>query len=360
MPLNESRRPRRAEGRQGLTQFTVSAVVPRLIAELLTPSREEQEAIYRQAELDPVLIDDIDNRIAHDDFCRFATVATGRRRDPHFGLNAITSFFPSVLDVVGFTMLASGTLLEALETLVKYSPIIDESIEVTLVRDVSLVTLVVKGRVGRPQPIVIDTGFAAVLQILRLLGAGRPINAHAARFSYPPPRETAIHAAVLGCSTLAFAGDDDAITFGIDDIEQPIPRASKIVSTLLTELASNELEFLKKASLASIKVREVIARGVGGTPPTLSVVAGALHMSPRALQRSLEREGVSFRELLDDTQRQHAHLRLRYSSRSIKEIAFELGFKEQRSFHRACMRWFGTSPATYRRGESRLPRSLSA
>lgn len=132
------------------------------------------------------------------------------------------------------------------------------------------------------------------------------------------------------------------------------------MSTLRTELASNELEFLKKASLASIKVREVIARGIGGTLPTLSFAASALHMSPRALQRSLEREGVSFRELLDDTQRQHAHLRLRCSSRSIEEIAFELGFKEQRSFHRACLRWFGTPPAAYRRGDGKLPRPFPA
>jgi len=60
---------------------------------------------------------------------------------------------------------------------------------------------------------------------------------------------------------------------------------------------------------------------------------------------------LAFRELLDDTHHQHAHLRLRYSSRSIKEIAFELGFKEQRSFHRACMRWFRVPPAAYRRGD---------
>lgn len=336
-----------------MSTFTVSATVPRLIVELLTQDRENQEDIYREAKLDPTLIDNIDSRIAYEDFHRFTAVAMDRTYDPHFGLSAAASFFPSVLDVVSFAMLASATLLQALETLAQYSPLIDESVQISVRHEASVVTLVVKGRMGRPQPIVIDTGTAVVLRILRLLSAGQPINVHAARFSYPPPKDTTLHAAILGCSNITFSEEDDALAFLLADVDQPIPRPSKIVSMLLNEVARSELEFLKQASLVSIKVREVISRGVGGSAATLSSAAAGLHMSPRALQRALEREGVSFRELVDDIQRQHAHLRLRYSSRSIKEIAFELGFNEQRSFHRACIRWFGVPPAAYRHNTAR-------
>lgn len=341
----------RLEGGQLLKEPTVSAVAPRLIAELLTSDRAGQEEIYLEAGLEPALIDNIDGRIACEDFQRFATIASRRSDNPHLGFNAISSFFPSVLDVVSFTILASTTLVQALEKMAKYSPIIDESVEVTLQCTDSIVWLVAKGRLGRPQPISVDTGVAVLLRILRFLGAGRPVNAHAARFSYPPPREPELHASVLGCTDITFGGTDDAICFRLADLDQPIPRPSAVVSTFLNELADSRLEFLNRASLVSIKVRELIARGIGGSPQSLSSAAAALHMTPRTLQRALEHEGVSFRELVDDIQRQHAHLRLRYSMRSIKEIAFELGFKEPRSFHRACVRWFSVSPAAYRSRE---------
>lgn len=332
-----------------MSRFTVSAAAPRLIVELLTQSREDQENIYREAKLDPALLDDIDNRVAYEDYQRFVAIAMDRTPDPHFGLSAAASVFPSILDVLSFAMLASATLLQALETLAQYSPLLDESIQVSVRKEASVVTLVLKGHMGRPQPIVIDAGVAVLLRILRLLGAGQQIKVQAARFSYPPPEDATLHAAILGCSNITFAEEDDSVAFLLADIDRPIPRPSKIASTLLNEMARGELEFLTQASLVSIKAREVISRSLDGSAATLSSVAAGLQMSPRALQRALEREGVSFRELVDDIHRQHAHLRLRHSSRSIKGIAFELGFNEQRSFHRACIRWFGVSPAAYRR-----------
>lgn len=331
-----------------MKELTASAAAPRLIAELLTPDRVAQEQIYREAGLDTTLIDNIDCRITCSDFQQFASIAARRNSDPHFGLNAAASLFPSILDVVSFTMLASATLMQAIEALTKYSPIVDESVDVTLRREEPIVWLIAKRRLGRQQPIVIDTGVAVLLRILRLLGAGRPINVHSARFSYPRPRKTDLHASVLSCTDISFGGNDDAISFRIEDLDRPIPRPSAVVSTFLKELADSQLENLNRASLISIKVREVIARGIGGSPPTLSLAAAALHMTPRTLQRALEREGVSYRELVDDIQRQHAHLRLRHSMAGIKEIAFELGFKEPRSFHRACIRWFGVPPGAYR------------
>lgn len=159
-----------------------------------------------------------------------------------------------------------------------------------------------------------------------------------------------MHTSVLGCTDISYGEAVDAIAFLITGLEQPIPRPSVVVSAFLRELADSQPAFLNRANLVSIRVREVIARGVDRQPSSLAAVAAALQMSPRSLQRALQREGVSFRELLDDTQRQRAHLRLKYSTRAIKDIAFELGFMKQRSFHRACVRWFGMPLSAYRTG----------
>lgn len=337
-----------------MTSYTVSAAVPRLIAEILTSDRIEQESIYRRANLDPALMDDVDGRISYEDLHRFARTATTLARAPHPGLSACNSFFPRVLDIVGFTMIASASLFQ---TLAKYSSLVDESVEVSLRREATTVVLTARSRLGKSLPIIVDVGFSVLLRILRLLSAGRPVRVQSACFSYPPPADISLHAATLGCQDLSFSDRDNSIAFLLADIDQPIPKPSKIVSTLLNEVAADELAFLKRATLTSIKVREVIARGVGGHALTLSATAAALRTSPRALQRALEREDTSFSRLVDEIHRQHAHLRLRHSPRSIKEIAYELGFIEQRSFYRACIRWFGVPPAVYRNRRQTIPKT---
>ena len=66
------------------------------------------------------------------------------------------------------------------------------------------------------------------------------------------------------------------------------------------------------------------------------------------LQRQLAREGRPFKQLLDDTRRQLTHQYLLHSPVTLKELAYLLGFGELGSLHRACLRWFGMSPARYR------------
>jgi AraC-like DNA-binding protein len=72
-------------------------------------------------------------------------------------------------------------------------------------------------------------------------------------------------------------------------------------------------------------------------------------MSPRTLGRKLEREGTTFKELLDDLRRR---LALRYvgaSDLALSEIAFLLGFSQAAAFHRAFKRWTSQTPLEYRR-----------
>lgn len=57
--------------------------------------------------------------------------------------------------------------MQTVETLVKCAPILDESTEVSLRRDASVVWLTARNRLGRPQPVTIDTALAVTLRILR-------------------------------------------------------------------------------------------------------------------------------------------------------------------------------------------------
>jgi len=71
-------------------------------------------------------------------------------------------------------------------------------------------------------------------------------------------------------------------------------------------------------------------------------------MSLRSLQRRLNDEGTSYKDLLDETRRELASHYMAESHRSINEITYLLGFSEPSNFSRAFRRWTGCSPSAYR------------
>jgi AraC-like DNA-binding protein len=66
------------------------------------------------------------------------------------------------------------------------------------------------------------------------------------------------------------------------------------------------------------------------------------------LRRRLDEEGQSFQSIKDQLRRDLAINYLKHSSKSVTEIAIDLGFAEQSAFHRAFKKWTGMRPGEYR------------
>ena len=79
-----------------------------------------------------------------------------------------------------------------------------------------------------------------------------------------------------------------------------------------------------------------------------------LHLSPRTLHRQLKDEGASLQGLKDEVRRERAMDLLHRTERPIKQVAYEAGFGNDKSFIRAFRHWTGLSPAEFRR-QSRAP-----
>lgn len=107
-------------------------------------------------------------------------------------------------------------------------------------------------------------------------------------------------------------------------------------------------------SRVSNKLEAHFSRALAGQicdlpPPQVEELAMQLNMAPRTLIRKLKNEGSSYRELLEICQKHAATSLLAGAKYTVADIASILGYRDAANFSRAFRRWFGTTPAVYRR-----------
>jgi AraC-like DNA-binding protein len=99
----------------------------------------------------------------------------------------------------------------------------------------------------------------------------------------------------------------------------------------------------------SQRVRELVAAELKEGPPTSESIARKLQISDRTLRRRLEEDETTYEKLVEGLRKGLAERYLSEPNLSIDEVAFMLGYSEVNAFRRAFRRWYGESPASWRR-----------
>lgn len=148
---------------------------------------------------------------------------------------------------------------------------------------------------------------------------------------------------------------EDFIRFSYADVMEPYAGANAQLREANESVVRQYLNRIKQFSF-TVRVEEVLQELMqSGGGVKISTVAEHLGLSVRTLQRRLEGEGATFASLLEKHCRQMAHDALAHTEMSITEIAYAIGFSDPSNFSRTCCRWFGVSPAAYRRRIRQLP-----
>jgi AraC-like DNA-binding protein len=105
---------------------------------------------------------------------------------------------------------------------------------------------------------------------------------------------------------------------------------------------------LRNMSQSWVEYLRMMLRHVEGEAPTLERIAQMNQVSPRTIERHLQRENVSFRELLLQARIERACELLRTSPMPVAQIAQRLGFSDAANFSRAFQRAIGATPTAYR------------
>lgn len=175
---------------------------------------------------------------------------------------------------------------------------------------------------------------------------GRAINPLEIRFQGPAPADVEPYRQVFQ-APLRFGAEHYALRFSRADMDTPLPTANESLAQLHDRFAGEYLARFTGSRVTHL-ARQVLCRLLPQGEPKREVVASALHLSQRTLQRRLQEEGTSFQQLLDDTRRELAEQYLAQPNLTLLEIAYLLGFADPSNFFRAFRRWFDATPGEYR------------
>lgn len=172
-------------------------------------------------------------------------------------------------------------------------------------------------------------------------------------FQYSEPEDMSWYEKAFQCPVY-FNADRNALVTDRGYLEtDKMQWTRKVVKPLFNTYLKWNIDKNPYASnTVSQMIIETLPAIMGANKSDLTVVAKALDMHPKKLQRLLAEEGTSYSDLLDNVRSNLAVRLLVETDIGIDRIAKTLDYTTDRAFTAAAKRWFGTTPTHYRKYQS--------
>jgi AraC-like DNA-binding protein len=327
----------------GPTALTMT-VAP--LEDALRGSAVDFRELARLAGIDLGLLGRSDARYPSTRIHRLWALAAEATADPLLGLRAGSLARPGTFHALGLGIVSSGSVLEALRRIVRYSGVVSTNGRFVLIEEDGHVTLEARPTVMtvRPAPHWLDALVVALGRMLALCAgpSATPVRVllpHAGR-EHADAYRKALHCPV------EFEAGRVALVFDAGLAAQPVRTGHPELAAEADRIAARYLEGLEPGTVAT-RVRALLLEAMPSGELDQECIARALHQSPSTLQRRLRREGTTYQNLLDATRREMALQYLREGRHSLADVAFLLGFADQSNFTRAFRRWTGKTPRQF-------------
>ncbi len=255
----------------------------------------------------------------------------------------------SMYGYLGFAAMTAGSLREALEMFVRFTPTLTTSISLRLQVEGRLASLFVEEHydLGGVRDIAIINLMVGMREIGKAL-TGHTFDGDRADIALAEPPY--LHRFKHLVPSTRWNQPATRVVFDAALLDLPLAQADRVAVKLAREHCERALEALGYDGDFAERVRRAISNaGAANGFPSLDDVAVALAVSPCTLKRRLAAQGLSFSGMLDRARRDKALLLLESPKLSLDEVAERLGYSTVPNFVRAFHRWTGGTPAAYRR-----------
>ena len=307
----------------------------------------DRDALLCELDLDAKVLTNADERLPLHTFAAIVRAVVARSQTPGFGLRAGAARSARDGGLVGYAMLHSASLRDALMRLARYGRIMADRDHFEMDETGSAVTLTFERH-----PVLEAIHDLTELDLAWIVSAIRGMTTHEfapleVRFPYEAPGHAAELRAFFRCS-LQFTAPHVAIVLKPLDLDLRVAASDPTLAGYLDQLADNAVKALGQDDSTTGRLRQVLWSRLSEGSPTLSTAAKAMAVSPRTLQRRLHDEGVTFADALSKLRHDLAVHLLKDRTLAMYEVGFLLGYAEPTAFHRAFRRWRGISPRKFR------------
>jgi len=327
---------------------TVIATSVRLLWRILERRGIDPDPLFKEVGLDPAMLNNPRSRYPVDLMRLACTRASEMLDDPGAGLAAAEVWQPTDFHALGIAFLASTTLRNALDRLVRYSAMVNNLLSFSVVERVDQVILSRSTEyidIGEPATLE-DAHWAIILDMCRH-AYGADLDPLEVTFLHPDPGSAMGKFYGFFRCPMRFGEPVSSMIFSAEVLDRPLPASNRELAHAQDRVLSEFVGKLQRDDIVS-RTKSAISDYLPSDNFTSKVVADALHMSPRSLQRKLAAENTTFSNLVEAVRQELAESYLADGSFTLTEISYLLGFSAQPAFSRAFKRWKGLTPQEFR------------
>ncbi|MDB4976819.1 MAG: araC1 [Myxococcaceae bacterium] len=245
----------------------------------------------------------------------------------------------------------SSTLRHAFAMLAQFQPLLSDQPGYELVErgdEVVLRCPNLAGESARVEQLVAEAVLLGFFRLLRYFG----LEARQIRVScrYPAPAYACEYARLFENAAL-FEQPFSGLSFARELLDSCAPQQDAEVHGAMQALAERRLARIHRAAPYALRVREFLIRHGAPQRSDMKAVALSFGLSARSLRRRLADEGKQYSSIVSEALTIMAKQLLCDKQRTIQETAFELGFANASTFHRAFKSWTGMTPNAYQKGQ---------
>lgn len=289
-----------------------------------------------------------ETRVPRSSFYRMCEAAIAQARDPAFGLHWSERLNGNAFNPVSHLVAHTGTLGQAFDALARYHRLFSDWQSFALDEADGLVVVRCLELPGESETIQRFMAEVVLNGIHKLLTSFSPkARPRVVCFSYAAPEYAEEYTRVFEGNE-RFEQSYTGIVFERAHLDLVSPHKDDDVYAALRTIAEQRMLRLMQRTPYALRVREHLVTNGPTRRTSMSAVARGLGISVRSLRRRLESEGTSYNTVVNESLGILAKQLIRNNSGSVQEIAFEMGFADTSSFHRAFKRWTGMTPRAYR------------
>jgi AraC-like DNA-binding protein len=165
--------------------------------------------------------------------------------------------------------------------------------------------------------------------------------------TYGPCEDFRLTPELVGCP-LRFNRPANRITFDSKWLDQTPKLGARVTYASLVALCDELLADIASRVGSAGRVRSILLEDIANRP-SFEAIAKLLGTTPRTLRRQLQKQGTSYRDLVDELRVQIAIKYLAETNMTNEDIAFALGFSDAANFRHAFRRWTQRAPGAIRR-----------